>query len=214
MSAGVRYAAERRRPPRPGVSLPDLERSKTMQLTERRKCAEPRCGRLFIPKSSRHRYCIEQGCRPRSRHGYGPGLRSALAAASRSILASRGISASLTKPVRERLARGRELSLARSEASRAASPAVVSRQQPGRRSARFERGMTSSHRAGVGHGRCRRWGRTGHDWVNSGAERPDQAHGCQNLRHPAPHDRRRRMAGPAAGSAAEPRATEPSAASP
>ena len=30
-----------------------------MQLTERRKCAEPRCERLFIPKSSRHRYCLE-----------------------------------------------------------------------------------------------------------------------------------------------------------
>ena len=30
-----------------------------MRLTERRKCAEPRCDRQFIPKSSRHRYCHE-----------------------------------------------------------------------------------------------------------------------------------------------------------
>ena len=44
---------------RPGISLPDSEGRQRMQLTERRRCAEPRCDRLFIPKSSRHRYCLE-----------------------------------------------------------------------------------------------------------------------------------------------------------
>ena len=48
-----------------------------MQLFERRKCAEPRCDRLFMPKSTRHRYChrtpANKTARPDARRPLRPG---------------------------------------------------------------------------------------------------------------------------------------------